>query len=557
VGQDGAAPAQRVGQANAVPAQPVSQDSAAPGRPNSAPVSPAPQYAEPVDPWATAEAEALAAAGPIMFPTSGAPASATPVSPGAETWLASTRPDPGPAEEPRLPAYRRKGLWIVAAATVVVLGAAATAVALAWPGYSALDYETLTDPRRIPPAVPVTSQFNATALRDGRAYFASADENGTLGVVAVPTDAGETGGWTSTEAGAATRWEYFFARPDAIVAITGTDSDTSIRRMVLLDPDSGKKLWERRIGDDDGILFAGDIIVQVDRTENRLLGLEVGGAHKVRWEKESPKTEYDVTTTKVIAASTEADFAGPATTTGIPFAAPLDDDRRIVQIGADRSARVIDAVTGDVLAGFRQSVADPDDEVIAHNGRLIVAESGDARRIVAYDLKKLGEPRVLYTAPNESTRFEDLTACGADRVCLVETTASDAKSAQVVAIDAAKGGDLWRRTVADVDDIVPVGEAVLAAQNTSPVQTTLVDAKGTVSSIRAGVVGRLDGGNVLQFTEALSTLADDPALYGEHLGGDRQSLGPLDGVRSSTCSWDTSYLACVTDKEFVIQRFVG
>nr|BFE67412.1 hypothetical protein GCM10020092_007130 [Actinoplanes digitatis] len=186
-----------------------------------------------------------------------------------------------------------------------------------------------------------------------------------------------------------------------------------------------------------------------------------------------------------------------------------------------------------------------------------MSESGDSHRLVAYDLAKLDEPRVLYTAPNANTRFDHLTACGADRICVVETTASDAKTAQVVAVDATGKGTVWRRTVADVNGLVPVGEAVLATRNTSPEQTSLLDADGRVAWTRGGVVGRLDGGNMLQFSKALSTSADDPGLAGEHLGDDPVPLGSLDGVRSSTCSWDASHLACVADEDFVIQRFAG
>ncbi|GID94939.1 Hsp70 family protein [Amorphoplanes digitatis] len=543
------------GQPEAVaPAPPASGNGAAP--PVARPAGDQPNYAEPVDPWATGEAAAFGnAGGPVLHPVSGAPHSHTPadpVSPPAAPWLASTQPEPAP----KLPAYRRKGLWIVAAGTVAVLGIAATAVVRFWPGYPALDYRPLTDEHRIKPVAPISSAFNATALRGGRAYFASADDKGTLGVVAAATDSGEKA-WSSVEAGTAARWEHFFTLPDAVVAITDTDSVTSTRRMVLLDPGKGGKLWDRTVGRDDGLVFAGDKVVLVDRTENRLVGLEVGDQGKVGWEHKSPKSEYGTTTTKVIVATTEADLDGPATGAGVPFAEPLDDDDRIVQIGADRSAQVIDASTGDVSAGPRQSVADPDDEVVAHNGRLVVSESGDSHRLVAYDLAKLDEPRVLYTAPNANTRFDHLTACGADRICVVETTASDAKTAQVVAVDATGKGTVWRRTVADVNGLVPVGEAVLATRNTSPEQTSLLDADGRVAWTRGGVVGRLDGGNMLQFSKALSTSADDPGLAGEHLGDDPVPLGSLDGVRSSTCSWDASHLACVADEDFVIQRFAG
>jgi len=372
-----------------------------------------------------------------------------------------------------------------------------------------------------------------------------------LGVVAADIDSGKKL-WGNTEAGTATRWESFVTLPDAVAAISDADSATGTRRMVLLDPGGGGKMWDRRFGRDDTVVFAGDKAVLVDRTENRLVGLEIRNKGRVDWELKSPSTEYGSTTTKVIKVTTEPDLTGPGSYR--LFAEAYDDDARIVQIGADRSARVIDASTGEVSAGPRQSVAEPDAQVIAHNGRLFVAETGDAHRIVAYDLAKLDEPRVLYTAPS-ATRLSLMTSCGADRVCVVETTGSDADSTQVVAIDAAGKGVVWRRTVADADGIITVGEAVLASRSTSPVQTSLIDAKGRVTWTRVGFVGRLDGGNTLQFSKALSTSADDPALSGEHLGDDAVPLGSLAGVRSSTCTWNTTHLACVANEDFVIQRF--
>ncbi|MFB9358544.1 Hsp70 family protein [Actinoplanes nipponensis] len=539
----------------------------APGQHTAGPQGGAePHYAEPVDPWATGEAAAFGnvGGGPMLHPVSGAPGSASPVSAGpapsgAESWLASTHPDPAPSGEPAaravLPAYRRKGLWIVAAATVVVLGIAATVVALVWPRYPGLDYRPLAELHRIKPAVPVTSAFNATALRDGRAYFAGADDNGTLGVVAAATDTGKTL-WSSTEAGTASRWEFFLALPDAVVAITATDSGTSMRRMVLLDPGNGHKLWERTIARDDGLTFAGGRVVLSDSKEGRLVGLEIGAKGRGSWELKNPKSTYDLTTTAVVAVTTEEDVAGPATPGGVPFADRLDDDQRIVQVGADESARVIDAESGDVVAGPRPGVAQTDDKMVAHNGRLFVAESRDAHRLFAYDLEKLG-PTVLYTPATGNARLDHLTPCGKDRICLVETTGYETATAQVVAVDAAKGGVVWRRAVADADDIVAVGEAVLVRRNTAPAQVSLLDGEGRVAWTRPGVVARLDAGNTLQFSKPLSTTADDPALAGEHVGDDAVPLGALAGVRSASCAWDTSHVACVADEDFLIQRFAG
>ncbi|MEV4635907.1 Hsp70 family protein [Actinoplanes sp. NPDC049548] len=545
---------------NAVPSN-ANAGSGGAGQPG--PATPEPQYAEPVDPWATGEAAAIAAGqAPFGLPTSGVPASGVPASgvpasgvpaspAPAEPWLASAQQ----AAERRLPAYRRKGLWIVAAVTVVVLGVAATAAVLLWPGYPALDYRPLSQPVRVKPAVPVTSGFSAAALRDDRAYFASADDNQQLGVVAADADSGDVL-WTSMDGGVAKRWAFFFTLPNAVVAVTDTDSDSNDRRMVLLDRGSGRKMWERRIAANDDMLFAGDTAVLVDRTENRVVGLQVRGQGKVAWEKKSPKSEYGVSTTKVVTATTGDDFAGAATVGGVPFAQPMDDDQRLVQIGADRSARVIDADSGDVVAGPRASVADPDDEVVAHNGRLVVAESGDTRRIVTYDLGKLGGPSVSYTAPDNS-QLEHLTACGDDRICFVQKIGYDAKTAKVVAVDVAKGGVVWSRAVSEAENLVPVGESVLVAQNTSPGQTTLLDGDGAVMWAQAGVAGRLDGGNVLIFSKPLSTSGDDPALSGQHLGEAAVPLGALADVRSATCAWDQKRLACVAAEDFVLQTFAG
>ena len=521
-----------------------------------------PHYAEPVDPWATGEAAAFGnvSGSPLLHPGSGAPVSASPVSAGpassgARSWLASTDPDPGaqPGSGAKLPAYKRKGLWVVAGLMVVVLGVAAALAVVFWPGYRALDYQPLADLHRIKAAVPVTSAFSATALRDGRAYFASVDDNGTLGVVAAAVDTGKTA-WSSTEAGIASRWEFFFVVPGAVVAISDADSITRQRRMVLLDSGRGKKLWERTMDADDDVLFAGDKAVLVDRREGRLVGLAIGDKGAGKWELKNPKDDYGQAATKVVTVTTGADFTGPASVGGVPFAEPFDDDERIVQVGADDSARVVDAVSGKVVAGPRQSVAETDDKRIAHDGRLIVAESADARRLFSYDLEKL-EPKVLYTPPTANTQLDHLTPCGTDRICLVETAGYAAETAQVVAIDAAKGGVVWRRAVANVDRIVPVGEAVLATTDRSPVQVSLLDAEGRVSWTRGGAVGRLDAGNTLQFSKVLSTSADDPALAGEHLGDQAVPLGPLDGIRSSTCAWDTTHLACVAAEDFVVQRF--
>jgi hypothetical protein len=107
-----------------------------------------------------------------------------------------------------------------------------------------------------------------------------------------------------------------------------------------------------------------------------------------------------------------------------------------------------------------------------------------------------------------------------------------------------------------IKELVPVGESVLAVQD-SPAQVTLFDPNGHVTWTMAGEVARLDAGNLLLFTKALSTGLDDLSLAGQHLGDKTVQLGPLLQVTPSTCAWDTEVIACAGDKDFQIREFAG
>jgi hypothetical protein len=296
-------------------------------------------------------------------------------------------------------------------------------------------------------------------------------------------------------------------------------------------------------------------VVQVDALGKRLVGLRIQDGRPL-WAHANPVDQYGLTSSAVVQSTTVADDSGPAAIDGTALAAPLDDDTRIVQIGADRSATVIDAQTGKVQRKLT-NVADPDDEVIAYNGRLIVAQSGDARQVVEYDLAKAGQPKVLYNPPDDQTRLAHLAECGPNRACFVTTSNSADATAQIVAVDAKKsGGVLWHHPQTGVQELVPVGDSVLAVQD-SPAQVTLFDADGHPSWTKPGEVARLDAGNLLLFTKALSTGLDDPSLSGQHLGGNVVQFGPMADVRPATCGWDTKVIACAGEKDFRIAQFAG
>ncbi|MGK5679541.1 Hsp70 family protein [Actinoplanes sp. URMC 104] len=500
-------------------------------------------YAEPVDPWATGEAAAIAAGSHAVPGSPGAPGSPF-GPPSAEPWLASdTPPGPAPAEP------RRRRRWIAAGAAAAILAGAGIAWAVR-PGHPALDYHALGTPVHVAPAVPIGSGWKDAVVRGDRAYLAGADyDSGKVGVVAVDTGSDKPA-WTNADVAVAKRWESMVALPDGVVLFSAPDYDTDKRLMVVLDGDSGDKLWQRDLGEQDQVRFAADRAVVADRAGKRLTGLDLETGEQ-RWEQPDPGGSSSAPT--LITVTTPADLAGPAGVGGVPWSADLGDDPRLVQITGDRSARVIDARNGDVKVD-RPNVASTNDEVVAHNGRLIVRESEGAHRVVAYGLDKLDGVDIVYSAPSSTARLTALTACGDDRVCLVQGTGYADDKAQVVAVDVADGKRLWQAEAPGATDLTPVGEAVLAVSSSG---TRLLDADGHEVWSHEAAAARIDAGNVLEFSKPLAGYADDPALAGRHLGDEPVQLGPLSDVQTDTCSWNTAWLACAGKEDFVLVEFAG
>ncbi|MCM4077321.1 Hsp70 family protein [Paractinoplanes hotanensis] len=509
-------------------------------------------YGEPVDPWATGEAAAIAAGGHAMpgSPSySGPPGSSSTFGPpSAEPWLASDTPQPSSPSTGKPRGNRRRWIIAGAAATALLVAAGATLTWAFWPRYPALDYRPLGEPVHVAPAVPLGSAWKDAVVRGDRAYLGSADyDTGKVGVVAI--DTGDTKPvWTNPAAGTADRWESMTALPDGVALFSETDYDTDSSQLIVLSADRGEKRWERTLGENDIVYFAGDRAVVADRAGKQLLGLDLTTGEQ-RWAVPDPE---GTPAPALIAVTTPADLSGPASAQGRALAPDLGDDPRLVQIAADRSARVINA-DGKVLAS-RPNVARPDDEVIAHNGRLIVRGSEDIHRIVAYNLANLDGDTIVYTAGSATARLSALAPCGDDRICMIEGAGYGDDRAKVVAVDVTDRKRVWEAAAPDADKIVPVGEAVLVSYSTT---TRLIDSDGTEVWARPAAAARLDATNVLEFSKPLAGYADDPALAGRHLGDDPVQLGPLADVQTDTCSWNSSHLACATRKDFIVVQYAG
>lgn len=500
---------------------PAADADAVPGPGADEPTQTAIAYADPVDPWAVAEAASIAAGGKPSY-------AATPAGPGG-TWTITQEP------APRRP--RRRGPLIggVTAAVVIVI-AAVTAAVLLRPAHPALDYHRVEQVGRITPQVPLAGGFNDVEVLGDRIYLAGVDTNGDLRVLAA--DPGPR--WETTAAGRAPSWRAMRVTPAAVVLFSGPDSATSTSRVVALDAGDGRLLWEKRVGYDDDVQVGADTVLWSDRTGRRLVGLALGDGTE-KW------SQPDEDSTTLHPVGSPDDLTGPADPTGRAVTPAFTT---FVQLDANRTVTVRDLDTGRALQ-TRENVASPSSDVVAHDGRLIVVEPGTPKRIFEYDLAKLAtEPKSLHTV-GSAEDVDGLAPCG-EQLCFLRTTGYDRSTSEIVAV----GGTGWTLAVPETETLVPVGENGLLAIGDEG--TTLIVDRKKVWTLDGGVAARLDGGNVLRFSEEPSTAAGNRVLSGFHLGdeaGDIEEMGEIRDVRSESCAWNTSLIACATAGDFVIHSF--
>ncbi|GIE79967.1 hypothetical protein Aph02nite_59170 [Actinoplanes philippinensis] len=496
--------------------------------PTPATVPEGPVYAEPVDPWATAEAAAIAAGGQ--------PGGYQPHPDPQGTWTVPGATEPTVEKRSR----RRLALIIGGAVAGVTVIATAAAAFLLWPKFPALDYHALREVKQITPKIPFTSTFMDTEVYGERAFFAGVTDTGTLHTLAAETGSGDVL-WENDNAGTAYSWKAMYAREKVLVLVSGVDPTTSRSRVVALSSEDGRLVWDKQLGSSDEIHLAADTVLWVDREAKKLTGLGMSDG-TVEWSVDDP----DATSVQLVTGID--DLTGPAGATGRPFTPAGGDKQRFVQIDSDRTVTVRDVHTGDVLQK-RAEVASTGDKVAAHDGRLYVVEPGTTKRVFQYDLARFAEtqPVTLYTA-GDSEDVDQLTPCG-KLVCFVVSTGYDGK-ADVVR--AAGGEGAWDKPVAGVEELVAVGSNGLLAVGDEG--TTLL-VGGKEAWYRLGVTVRLDARNVLTFSGGLTSSVDDRELSGTHLGEESVNLGVLAEVRSGTCSWNTSTIACANEKGYVLHSF--
>ncbi|MFC5945451.1 PQQ-binding-like beta-propeller repeat protein [Micromonospora harpali] len=419
--------------------------------------------------------------------------------------------------------------------------------------YPGLEFQNLAEVERVRAGEdrPVET---LTALLGDVGYAAYPLPDDRLEIVALDAGTGRTR-WRKQTTQAAQQWDALVAVPGAVAAFSDPIGVDAPRELVVRDAASGGQRWSRSIGDDDRVIFGRDVAVLVDTTGNRLVGLRMRDGAQV-WTEDNPRDSSGNARSAVLPVETAEAAGGPAYADGTPRDPWRGRADRLVQIGADRSARLIDLVEGTVLRSW-PAVADLDDPMVARDDRLYVVDDAGAGgyRLLGYDLTRVAEPTVLHSAADDGRRVAALVACGKHRACLLEHPAGDADRAEVVAV--AEGEKARRWATPGARELVPVGAHLIVRRQFPEATSTLFDPAGrAVLRDRGGVAVRLDAGNVLVFADPLGGGEADRSLAGLAVGGTGPvELGLAEDVRSESCSWNTSVLLCGAATDFVLYRF--
>lgn len=467
--------------------------------------------------------------------------------PPADPWPDSPYPSFAPVTVPAAGTARRVPRWltVVAAATAVV-AVATFVVVLLWPGSADPDdplaFRSVERAGEVSFGEGATPMF--TAIVGGSTYLAAELPTGDgvpLEVARAELAAGAVM-WRTTVVGA-DDWSYLVARKDVVVAVAAAIGSSTPRPMVVLDAETGAERWRYDVHGEDAVYVRTGVIGVVDREGAALRVLDLDDGAELR-SIPFPEDEYGWTTVSVLPVYSEDDQAGPAGLSGRP---ELRGDDRVVMIGADRSARVIDLRDGTVLRE-RANVADPDDVMMAYADRLYVANDDPGYRVVSYDLADLSE-RSVYTSDDTQRRPVAMRHCYQDRLCLLDRTVGG-DTARVVVVRADGGGAVWDRAAPQVDRLLPVGRWLLVGGDLTPV--VFYDAEGTAAHQRDGFPVRINAGNLLLFNTTPGGYTQDLSLAGFPVGGSRVELGLLSGVRGAGCSWAGVHLVCPTQDIAVI-----
>jgi outer membrane protein assembly factor BamB len=365
--------------------------------------------------------------------------------------------------------------------------------------------------------------FALTALAGDRAY-GSWFAGGTLMVAAADLETGQPA-WPAKGLGKFDDSNGIMAVPHALLAIgEHTDGTVPDQLLFVIDPDSGEVRWELpfSINDDDLLLFEAAVVLVTADGNSRGHDWATG---RVLWEQ--PATA-DRPVTSIGMNQPDADLPS------VRGERPLRDPR-LLQITAGGNLLVRDAATG-ALTATRAGVAPSGHaDYVAFGGRLYGYSLESTYRLRVSDVDGTAAPRDILTGAPEHSLARPV-ACGTGRVCVLDTYMGQA---QVIAVDAVRGREVWRADAPrDPAFLTAAGARVVATgqDRDDEAVSVLYDADGReVVRTKAELVW-LSTGTLLSIgkTEVAAVDAAD--------GGVRV-LGELP-EHNRTCSWTETRLVC-------------
>jgi outer membrane protein assembly factor BamB len=366
--------------------------------------------------------------------------------------------------------------------------------------------------------------------------------------------------WEVDAPGGAKGWDQMFAGPDGIVLYPTQVSSSVSESMYVFDPANGKLRWERQVKPNEVLRFYAAAIVIEAGDDDKVYAVDWAGG-KQKW------SLGDRLTSSGSARSTDTFTVRPADTQSNP--SPITgelsvidggDSNRLLQFDDEPMMRVIDVATGKARekAGVKAGDSTP---VLAFGDKLYLVVADNGYQVREYDLAKLGEPRVVLTNTDDQRKIIARPArCGESRICMIEATGSDAKSTQVVAVDAKDGKLAWKKPAPEAKELIELGDGVAVSTDSSPPGGLVFDGSGKQllsDDAKKNYPARVDGSSVLLFSAPPSDYPADAALTGVSLDGKRTPLGSLQDIVVGGCSWSREFLACPAKGEFRFWRFAS
>ncbi|MFI5905977.1 Hsp70 family protein [Dactylosporangium sp. NPDC051541] len=501
----------------------------------SVPVSSAPVSAPP--PFSAPPAAPVSPVAPVSAGFGGAPVSAPPTAPFAGP--------PPVAPMPRPPAPRgRTGLLVGAVAAVVVLALVAAG------GYwffvrdkiNSVDFKTVSAAGSLPLADKIS--YPVTATLGSRTYALYITDKNQVHLVAYDLD-DKKKAWQYDITDDNYNWDVY-PNPGGVMLIGGSGTNP----ILILVGTDGKEKQKQPYSSSDNVYFLGDVWIQHSAKTKKTNAYNWNG--KYQWTLDDNEQG-----TTVLGPVVSGDQKGPSDLSGAPTNRELKSRTQFVTI-EDGKINLRNASKNIVRSW--NTTGDSYTKYAMYDDRLFAWGSSSKYTLKAYDLSKEGEPEQLYSAPDEKRTIQDLAVCGADRLCVLDSTSSSAGDTTLRAISVSEKKQLWQQDAKGTASLVPVGKAILATTlKGSTGSSRLFDEDGKQllkPEDQAGFGVRVTNGSLLFFAKAPGAYDEDVTLVGVTASsGDRVALGTLPNVAGQSCSWNASKIACVGGGKLQVWSF--